>query len=173
MNRSGGRFERNDRFVQIIRLPVAWDKPFVSSVWLPPERQVILMRTLTRTLLTGAACAALLAAPAWATLRIQNEAVERGFAGAGNCGYCHTFDGDHIKNAAKKQNMSIRGHDCYPCHGRSLPKKGTWLLNDRGLYLVNAKRHLGAERVNVEWLSAYKEPSAAKNKRAPGPTAQK
>jgi hypothetical protein len=129
-------------------------------------------RSLTRALLTGAVAAAALAAPVWATVRIQNEAIDQGFA-AGNCSYCHTFDSDHMKNEAKKQNLVVRKLDCYACHGGRLPKKGAWLLNDRGLYLVNAKRHLSAERVNTEWLSSYKEPSPAKGKRTPGPTAQK
>jgi hypothetical protein len=113
--------------------------------------------------MAGAVGAALLAAPAGATLRVQSEALERGFP-SGNCGYCHTFDSDHMKNEAKKQNRVVRGLDCYACHGRRLPKKGAWLLNERGLHLVNAKRHLGAERVNAEWLSSYKEPRPARRK---------
>ena len=113
-------------------------------------------RALIRTLLTSAVGAGVIAGPAWATLRVQAEALSRGFP-AGNCGYCHTFDGEHMKNAAKKQNRAVREMDCYACHGRHLPKKGSWLLNDRGLYLVDAKRHLSAERVNVEWLGSYRE----------------
>jgi hypothetical protein len=119
-------------------------------------------RSAIRALACGAACAALLAAPAGATLRIQAEAVQAGYP-AGNCSYCHTFDTDHMKATAGKQRLpAARGTDCYACHGSRLPKKGTWLLNDRGLHLVRTKEHLRAERVTTEWLSSYREPKPAR-----------
>lgn len=105
-----------------------------------------------------AALFASLVPPAAATLRIQEEAVSHGFA-ASNCGYCHTFDSDHMKEEAKKRGMSRL--DCYVCHRGRLPKSGSGLLNDRGRFLVAAKRQFRAEKVDGAWLKNYREPAPA------------
>ena len=121
------------------------------------------MRHVTRNgnvLRLGLPMTALLAwfaLPATATIRIQEEAISHGFAAASNCGYCHTFDSDHMKDEAKKRGLSRL--DCYVCHRGRLPKSGTGLLNDRGRFLVAAKRQFRAEKVDGAWLTNYREPS--------------
>jgi hypothetical protein len=102
-------------------------------------------------------------APAAATVRIQEEAISRGFA-ASNCGYCHTFDSDHMKDEAKKRGMSRL--DCYACHGGRLPKTGASLLNNRGRFLAATKRHFRAEKVDGAWLRHYREPAPSPSPKA-------
>lgn len=99
-----------------------------------------------------------LAAPeAAATIRIRDEAVSHGFP-ASNCGYCHTFDSDHMKDEARKKGLSRL--DCQACHRGRLPKSGINVLNDRGRFLVAARRQFRAEKVDGAWLKSYREPSA-------------
>jgi hypothetical protein len=51
----------------------------------------------------------------------------------------------------------VRTLDCYACHKGRLPKTGARLLNERGLFLFNAKRHMRSEKV----LKTYRDPSPA------------
>jgi hypothetical protein len=54
----------------------------------------------------------------------------------------------------------MRGRlDCYACHRNRLPKSGSRLLNERGLFLTAAKRQFNAEKVDGAWLKSYREPS--------------
>ncbi|HET8646868.1 MAG TPA: hypothetical protein VFO85_15340 [Vicinamibacteria bacterium] len=116
---------------------------------------------MNRKTLLMAAALALAAVPALATIRIQKEAEGHGYPAA-NCGYCHTFDSNHMKEEAAKQGRSVRGLDCYVCHGRRLPKSGSWLLNERGLFLTRVKQQFRADRVDGAWLKNYREPAPAK-----------
>lgn len=118
-------------------------------------------RRIGHVLRIAAALAALFACSArWsaATVRIQQEALSHGFP-AGNCVYCHTFDGNHMKEQAKKQGLTMARPDCSVCHHGRLPKTGERLLNDRGRFLAAAKRQFNAERVDGAWLEKYREPS--------------
>jgi hypothetical protein len=112
-----------------------------------------------------AALFALTAPEAAATVRIRDEAVSHGFP-ASNCGYCHTFDSDHMKDEAKKKGLSRL--DCLACHGRRLPKTGASVLNDRGRFLVAVRRHLRVDRVDGAWLKKYGDPAPS-----PSPSPQK
>jgi hypothetical protein len=122
------------------------------------------LQDLTRQILRVAAGGAVLlafAAPrATATVRVRDEAIKLGYA-AGNCGYCHTFDNDHMKQQGSKPGVDVRVLDCYACHKGRLPKTGAEMLNDRGRFLVAAKRHMQREKVVAEWLKTYRDPSPA------------
>lgn len=117
---------------------------------------------------SAAALFALTAPRAAATVRIQQEAISHGYP-ASNCGYCHTFDNDHMKEQAKKQGLKLARLDCYACHGNRLPKRGTKMLNERGLFLAAAKRQFKAEKVDGAWLKSYHEPVAPKPTPTPKP----
>jgi cytochrome c2 len=120
-------------------------------------------------LAAGAAVVLVVAAvQATATVRIQQDAIALGYANASNCGYCHTFDSNHMQDKAKEQGITVARLDCYACHRNRLPKAGPRLLNARGLYLTNAKSHFRADKVDAAWLKAYREPSPH-----PSPTVRK
>jgi hypothetical protein len=106
----------------------------------------------------GAVLLAVTATPTTATIRIQQEALTLGYP-AYNCSYCHTFDSDHMKQRGKSQGIEVRTLDCYACHKSRLPKTGERLLNERGVFLLAAKRHMRADKVMAEWLKTYKAPS--------------
>lgn len=98
--------------------------------------------------------ALLVSLPAGATLRIQDDAKQAGHP-AVDCGYCHTFSSDHM--AAKARQMGVNNLNCGVCHGRKLPKTGEALYNARGVWLVQRKLELKAERVDAIWLKDYVE----------------
>ena len=95
-----------------------------------------------------------------ATIRIQQEALTLGYP-AHNCSYCHVFDSDHMKERGKSQGIEVRTLDCYACHKGRLPKTGARLLNERGLFLLITKRHMGVDKVMASWLKTYRAPSPA------------
>lgn len=132
---------------------------------LQAARSVMPNNARIRQTLRGGACGlAMLAltASAAATTRIQKDAEAAGFAAASNCGYCHTFDSNHMKDEARKAGLPMSGRlDCYACHGNRLPKSGPRILNERGLFLTAAKRQFSAEKVDAAWLKTYREPSPA------------
>jgi hypothetical protein len=127
---------------------------------------------LLRLAASVAALFAFTAPRAAATVRIQQEAVSNGFP-ATNCNYCHTFDSDHMKDAAKKKGLSRL--DCLACHGRRLPKSGASVLNDRGRFLVAVRRHLRVDRVDGAWLKKYGDPAPrpSPSLQSPSPSPQK
>jgi hypothetical protein len=119
-----------------------------------------------RAAAVAAAVLALLSAPAAATVRIQKDAVALGFAAA-NCSYCHTFDSEHMMQQGADKGVRVQRLDCYACHRDRLPKDGPRLLNERGLFLSAAKRHLEAEKVDARWLKTYHEPEAKPKTKTP------
>ena len=96
--------------------------------------------------------------PARATPPFFQAAKRAGFPAEG-CQYCHTFDTRHMVERA--QQLGLSNMDCGACHGARLPKSGLSLFNDRGRWLVGQKRLRRADKVDVGWLRAYKEPSPA------------
>ena len=119
-----------------------------------------LFRQILRVAAGGAVLLAFATPRATATVRVRDEAINLGYA-AGNCGYCHTFDNDHMKQRGTRPGVEVRILDCYACHKGRLPKTGAEMLNDRGRFLAAAKRHLQREKVVAEWLKTYREPSPA------------
>jgi hypothetical protein len=98
--------------------------------------------------------------PAWATVRLGQEAVSLRYPAA-NCSYCHTFDSEHMKKRAAAVGLKVRGLECAMCHGPNL-RTGPGILNDRGAWLRARKQRLRAPRVDAAWLSDYerKRPAA-------------
>lgn len=125
-----------------------------------------LRRQILRFAAGGAVLLAGTATRATATLPIQREALTLGYP-ARNCSYCHVFDSDHMKERGKSQGIEVRTLDCYACHKGRLPKTGARLLNERGRFLLNAKRHMRADKVRADWLKTYRDPSPAPSS---GPT---
>ena len=123
---------------------------------------------IARIAMAAAVLLGFAATRAAATLRIQREAVALGYP-ASNCGYCHVFDNDHMKERGKSQGIEVRTLDCYACHKGRLPKTGSQLLNERGLFLLAAKRHMQAPKVMAAWLKTYREPSPPRDHAKPKP----
>lgn len=92
---------------------------------------------------------------ALATPPLQKKAKDAGFP-SDNCGYCHSFDSDHMRAKAKSLGMEDN-LNCMRCHGARLPKMGARLFNPRGLYLVGRKLQTKAREVDVQWLKDYVE----------------
>jgi len=84
-------------------------------------------RVLTTMLALGAWVGA--AGPAMATLQIQKQAKEKGYA-ATNCQFCHVD---------------------------KLPKKGASTNNERGKFLLDTKAKKNAKEIDVSWLKDYVE----------------
>jgi hypothetical protein len=95
---------------------------------------------------------------ALATIRLQREALGAGFPAA-NCGYCHSFDREHMQKKARE--MGLNTTNCMVCHGDRLPKSGADLMNDRGKWLLAEKTKRKAAVVDMVWLKTYVEPSPA------------
>ena len=117
-------------------------------------------RQILRFAAGGAVLLAGTATRATATIRIQQDALTLGYP-AQNCSYCHVFDSDHMKQRGKNQGIEVRTLDCYACHKGRLPKTGPRLLNERGLFLLVTKRHMGVDKVMASWLKMYRGPSPA------------
>ncbi len=98
--------------------------------------------------------ALLVCLPAEATLRIQDDAKQAGHP-AEDCSYCHSFSSDHMREKARQRG--VNNLNCGVCHGRKLPKTGEALYNARGVWLVQHKLELKAERVDASWLKDYVE----------------
>jgi len=45
---------------------------------------------------------------------------------------------------------------CKSCHTAAMPKKENHEFNDRGTWLMNKKKELKAEEVDLAWLKDYK-----------------
>jgi hypothetical protein len=97
--------------------------------------------------------AAVAVGPAWATVRIGQEAVSLRYPAA-NCSYCHTFDSEHMKKRARDAGLNVRSLECAMCHGPNL-RTGPRILNERGSWLRARKRRLHAPRVDAAWLDDY------------------
>jgi hypothetical protein len=109
--------------------------------------------------LATAVLALLLAAPcgsARATTAVQKRAKALGYP-ANGCAYCHSFDTDHMREAARR--AGINNMNCMTCHGSQLPKMGKALFNARGQWLLEQKRVHEASRADPAWLADYKEPA--------------
>ena len=96
---------------------------------------------------------------ALATIRLQKEATDAGYP-AGNCGYCHSFDREHMQKKAREMGLSTT--NCMVCHGDRLPKSGPDLMNARGKWLLAEKAKRKASAVDASWLKDYAEPNPAK-----------
>jgi hypothetical protein len=55
--------------------------------------------------------------------------------------------------------------DCLSCHTKSSGKE----LGPRGQFLVDRKKELGLEAVDLQWLKDYKEPESTPTPDAPKP----
>lgn len=109
---------------------------------------------------TALVLVALLGRGSEATVGIRERALEIGYHEADNCGFCHTFDGDHMKVKAREAGIVTQGYNCYLCHhGKNLPLTGYDLLNERGKWLAAEKKRQKAEKVDAVWLSRYPGPS--------------
>jgi hypothetical protein len=95
-------------------------------------------------------------ASARATAGLQKQARSLGYPARG-CAYCHSFDTDHMRETARR--AGVNNMNCMACHGNRLPKMGKALFNERGQWLLEQKRVRKADRADVAWLVAYKEPA--------------
>ena len=115
------------------------------------------MKTVRRAAVVLVATIAI--GPAWATVRIGQEAVALRHPAA-NCSYCHTFDSDHMRKRARDVGLYVRALECAMCHGPNL-RTGPRILNDRGGGLRARKKRMRAQRVDPAWLTYYNRPRPA------------
>jgi hypothetical protein len=45
--------------------------------------------------------------------------------------------------------------DCFACHGRQLPRRGSALFNERGRWLLAERSRRQVKEVDVGWLKEY------------------
>ena len=87
-----------------------------------------------------------------ATPPLQKQARAQGFA-ATDCSYCHTFDMEHMRK--KGREAGIPNMNCVNCHGKTLPRTGRGLLNERGQWLLDERIRRKVKAVDAAWLREY------------------
>ena len=70
-----------------------------------------------------------------------------------DCTYCHAFSMEHMNKRALETRVAPM--DCFACHGRQLPRRGSALFNERGRWLVAEKGRHQVKEVDVGWLKEY------------------
>jgi hypothetical protein len=89
---------------------------------------------------------------AGATPPLERKAKALGLP-ATDCTYCHAFSMEHMNKKALETRVAPM--NCFACHGRELPRRGSALFNERGRWLLAERGRRQVKEVDVGWLKEY------------------
>jgi hypothetical protein len=94
---------------------------------------------------------------AGATPPLERKAKALGLP-ATDCTYCHAFSMEHMNKRALETRVAPM--DCFACHGRQLPRRGSALFNERGRWLLAQRERRQVKEIDLGWLKDYAPPPA-------------